>query len=166
MPLALVAGIVACISYGFAAFLLVNSLRTNIPVNRPLLLVVAIVGLALHAYNLSESLFDEQGIELGLINVLSLFGFVLDACGTFITSFRDTVSLMAQSYPAACIGLLVNLMTHARVSPNLAMCTVMVSRILFSIFVYSVIGLALSQDVMLSIQINQLMNRLIHDHLH
>lgn len=166
MHLALAAGIVACISYGFAAFLLVNSLRTNIPVNRPLLLAVALAGLGLHGYNLSHSLFDDSGIELGLINVLSLFGFVLAACGTFITLFRDIQSLMAPAYPAACIGLLVNLMTHDRVSPHLNMSPGLAAHILLSIIAYSVIALALSQAALLSIQNYQLKHRHIHDILH
>lgn len=166
MHLAITAGIVACISYGLAAFLLVNSLRTNVPVSRPLLLAIALTGLVLHGYNLSHSLFDDNGIELGLINVLSLFGFVLAACGTFITLFREIESLMAPAYPAACIGLLVNLMSHDRVSPHLNMSPGLAAHILLSIIAYSVIALALSQAVLLSIQNYQLKHRHIHDILH
>lgn len=166
MSLAFFAGIFACVSYGFAAFLLVKSLRTNIRVSRPLLLAVAMSGLALHAWNLSESLFNEHGIELGIINVLSLFGFVLAACGTFITLFRDIESLMAPAYPAACIGLLVNLAAHDQVMPHLDLSGGLAAHILLSIIAYSVIALALSQAMLLSIQNYQLKHRHIHDILH
>ena len=166
MSLAIIAGIFACISYGSAAFLLVQSLRTNIPVKRPLLLGIALAGLVLHAINLNAALFDDAGVELGLINVLSLFGFVLAACGTFITLFRRIESLMAPAYPAACVGLLVDLIGHDRIAPHLAMSSGLVAHILLSIVAYSVIALALSQSLLLSIQNYQLKHRHIHDILH
>lgn len=166
MSLAIVAGIFACISYGSAAFLLVQSLRTNIPVKRPLLLGVALLGLALHAVHLSHTLFNASGIALGLTSVLSLFGFVLAACGTFIILFRDIESLMAPAYPAACIGLLVNLLGHDNVAPDLIMSGGLASHILLSIVAYSVIALALSQAMLLWIQNYQLKHRHIHDILH
>lgn len=166
MSLAIVAGIFACISYGSAAFLLVQSLRTNIPVKRPLLLGVALLGLALHAFHLSHTLFNASGIALGLTSVLSLFGFVLAACGTFIILFRDIESLMAPAYPVACIGLLVNLLGHDKVAPDLNMSSGLASHILLSIVAYSVIALALSQAMLLWIQNYQLKHRHIHDILH
>lgn len=166
MSLATVAGISACISYGSAAFLLVQSLRTNIPVKRPLLLGVALLGLVLHAFHLSDTLFDHNGIAFGLVSVLSLFGFVLAACGTFIVLFRDIQTLMAPAYPAACICLLVNLVGHDTVTPELNMSGGLASHILLSIVAYSVIALALSQAVLLWIQNYQLKHRHIHDILH
>jgi ABC-type uncharacterized transport system permease subunit len=163
MSLAIIAGIFACISYGSAAFLLVQSLRTNIPVKRPLLLGIALVGLVLHATNLNHALFTDTGIALGMVNVLSLFGFVLAACGTFIILFRDIESLMAPAYPAACIGLLANLVGHDTVTPHLNMSSGLVAHILLSIVAYSVIALALSQAMLLWIQNYQLKHRHIHD---
>ena len=163
MFLATFAGIFACISYGSAAFLLVQSLRTNIPVNRTLLLGIAMTGLVLHALNLNSALFDDKGIELGLVNVLSLFGFVLAACGTFIIVFRDIESLMAPAYPAACTGLLVELVGHDRIAPHLDMSGGLIAHILLSIVAYSVIALALSQSLLITIQNYQLKHRHIHD---
>jgi ABC-type uncharacterized transport system permease subunit len=163
MSLAIIAGIFACISYGSAAFLLVQSLRTNVPVKRPLLLGIALLGLALHATNLNHALFTNTGVALGLVNVLSLFGFVLAACGTFIILFRDIESLMAPAYPAACIGLLASLLGHDTVMPHLNMSGGLVTHILLSIVAYSVIALALSQAMLLWIQNYQLKHRHIHD---
>ena len=166
MSLAIFAGIFACISYGSAAYLLVHSLRTNVPVTRPLLLGIALAGLVAHAINLNAALFDENGVELGLVNVLSLFGFVLAACGTFIILFRDIESLMAPAYPAACIGLLVELVGHDRIAPHLSLSGGLIAHILLSIIAYSVIALALSQAMLLAIQNYQLKHRHIHDILH
>lgn len=166
MSPAIFAGIFACLSYGAAAFLLVRSLRTNIPVNRFLLLGTALAGLALHAVHLGHALFDARGIELGLVNMLSLFGFALVASGTFIIVFRDIYSLMAPAYPAACLAVLVNLLGHDRVAPHLEMSSGLAAHILASILAYSVIALALSQAMLLWIQNYQLKNRHIRDILH
>ncbi len=166
MTLAIAAGIFACLCYGFAAFLLVRSLKTNTPLNRPFLLLVAVLGLAGHALNLNASLFKHDGVELGLINVVSLFGFVLAACGTLITLFRDIQSLLAPAYPAACIGLVLNLFLHDRITPHIDLSGGMLAHILLSIVAYSVIALALSQSLLLSIQNYQLKHRHIHDILH
>ena len=162
MPLAILAGIIACLCYGAAAFLLVQSLRTNIPVKRPLLLCIALVGLALHFTHLMHVLFDANGIELGIINMLSLFGFVLVACGTFLILFRDIESLMAPAYPAACIALLTSLLGHDRVSPHLEMSSGLAAHILTSMLAYGVIALALSQAVLLWLQDYQLKRRHIY----
>ncbi|HVL00477.1 MAG TPA: cytochrome c biogenesis protein CcsA [Dongiaceae bacterium] len=166
MTLAIAAGIIACLSYGFAAFLLVRSLTTNIPVSRPFLLGIATIGLVSHAINLSDSLFRPDGMEFGLINVISLFGFVLAACGTLITLFRDIQSLLAPAYPAAAIGVCLNLFMHDRVAPHIDLNGGMVAHILLSVVAYSVIALALSQALLLSIQNYQLKHRHIHDILH
>lgn len=166
MTLAIIAGIFACLCYGLAAFLLVHSLKTNTPVSRPFLLVVALLGLAAHAFNLDHALFRTGGVELGLINVISLFGFVLAACGTLITLFRDIQSLLAPAYPAACIGVCLNLFLHDRVAPQIDLSGGMVAHILLSIVAYSVIALALSQALLLAIQNYQLKHRHIHDILH
>lgn len=163
MSLATVAGIFACISYGAAAFLLVQSLRTNTPVKRPLLLGIALSGLVLHAFHLSDSLFDSNGIALGLVSVLSLFGFVLAACGTFLVLFRDIQTLMAPAYPVACLLLLVNLIGHDKIAPQLNMSGGLAFHILLAIIAYCVIALALSQAVLLWIQNYQLKHRHIHD---
>lgn len=166
MTPAIAAGIFACLCYGFAAFLLVRSLKTNTPLNRPFLLGVAVLGLAAHAFNLNAALFRPDGIEFGLINVVSLFGFVLAACGTLITLFRDIQTLLAPAYPAACIGVLLNLFMHDRVGPHIELSGGMVAHILLSVVAYSVIALALSQALLLSIQNYQLKHRHIHDILH
>src|SRR5690606_19610871 len=110
--------------------------------------------------------FRNDGVELGLINVVSLFSFVLAACGTLITLFRDIQTLLAPAYPVACLGVSLNLFLHDRVAPHIDLSGGMVAHILLSIVAYSVLALALSQALLLSIQNYQLKHRHIHDILH
>ena len=166
MQLAIFAGILACICYGFAAFLLVRSLKTNASLSRPLLLGTAVLGLVMHAIALHHSLFGRNGVELGFVNELSLFGFVLAACGTLLAPFRNNQALLAPTYPVAALGTLADLLLHDQVTPHIVLTGTMVTHILLSIIAYSVIALALSQALLIAIQNYQLKHRHIHDILH
>lgn len=164
--MATIAGILACLSYGGAALLVVKSLKTDIPVKRPTLLSVAFAGLALHGYFLYSSLFPGHGVQLGVNTMACLFAFVLACTGTLVALYRHIEALLAPSYPAACVGIIAALLFNDKITPIEDLGKGLITHILLSISAYSILALAFSQAVLLWIQNYQLKHRHIHDILH
>lgn len=161
-----IAGIMACLSYGLATFVVVRSLKNDIPLRRHLLLTSAFVGLGLHGYYLYSELFPGEGVQLGVTTMASLFAFVLAGTGTVVALYRHIEALLAPSYPAACFGIVVSLLLSDRITPIEELGTGLIAHILLSVSAYSILALAFSQAILLWIQNYQLKHRHIHDLLH
>ncbi|MGB3621996.1 hypothetical protein FT643_18715 [Ketobacter sp. MCCC 1A13808] len=166
MTLAIPAGIFACICYAISTFLIIKSLKTNIPVHARLLLGIALIGLGMHGCYLYYTLFPGQGVQLGVTAMTALFGFVLAASGTLVALYRHIDSLLAPAYPVAALGLLVSLVFNNEVIPITHLSSGVIAHVLLSIAAYCMIALALCQAVLLWIQNYQLKHRHLHDVLH
>lgn len=163
MTMAILAGILACVCYGMSTVLIIKSLKTDIQADRRLLLGAATVGLCLHGFFLSEALFQEQGVQLGVTTMAALFALVLCTTATLVAYFRHIESLLATAYPAAITGLVIALLFNDDVPPIPHPGNGMITHILLSVSAYCVLALALSQAILLWIQNYQLKHRHLHD---
>lgn len=166
MTLATSAGIVACLCYGVSTFLIIRSLKTNVPVNARGLVSISLLGLVSHGFYLHNTLFPEGGIQLGVATMTCLFGLVLAATGTVVALYRHIDSLLAPTYPAAAIGVLISLLYQDNITPIDHLSRGVIGHILLSISAYCIISLALCQAILLWIQNYQLKHRHLHDVLH
>lgn len=163
MNMAIIAGILACLCYGFSTVLIIKSLKTDIQVNRTILLGAGVLGLIFHVYFLTSAVLHDKGIRLGVITMASLFALVLAVTNTIIGYFRRTESLLAPAYPVAIAGLLITLLFNDNVEPNPNLGKGLFAHIMLSISAYCVLALALSQAILLWIQNYQLKRHHIHD---
>lgn len=163
MTMAIIAGSLACVCYGISTVLIIRSLKTDVQVDRRVLLGTATVGLILHGYFLSFALLQDQGVQLGVTTMASLFALVLAGTGTLMAYFRRIESLLAPAYPAAITGMLIALLFNDDVVPNPHLSKGVISHILLSVSAYCVLALALSQAILLWIQNYQLKHRHLHD---
>ncbi len=163
MTLATIAGFCACICYGISTFLIIKSLKTNVPVHARLLLGIALIGLGMHGYYLYCKLFPGLGVQLGITAMTALFGFVLAASGTLVALYRHIDSLLAPTYPVAALALLVSLIFNDEVIPITHLSNGLVGHVLLSITAYCMIALALCQAILLWIQNYQLKHRHLHE---
>jgi len=150
--MAILAGILACVCYGISTVLIVRSLKTDVQVDRRILLGVAAVGLILHGYFLSDALFQDHGVQLGVTTMAALFALVLATTSTLVAYVRHTESLLAPAYPAAITGLVAALLFNDSTAPTHNLSDGLIAHILLSISAYSVLALALSQAILLWIQ--------------
>ncbi len=162
--MAFTSGIIACLGFGVATILIVRSLKTDKPLNKPLFFAIAAMALAFHAIQLHYDLFpSEHGIQLGVTTMASLFGFVLAASGTLIAIYRHVVSFLAPAYPSACLGIIIAIFFKDDSTPISNMEAGVIAHILLSIAAYCLIALALSQAILLGIQNYQLKHRHLHE---
>ncbi|MBA53637.1 MAG: cytochrome C assembly protein [Pseudomonadales bacterium] len=163
MNLAIIAGIMACLCYGISTVLIIRSLKTDVQVNRALLLGMATAGGLLHLLFLYDALFQDDGVQLGVTTMAALFSLVLAATGTIVAYYRHIESLLAPAYPVAIVGLCIALLFTDNALPNPHLNSGVIAHILLSISAYCVLALALSQSILLWIQNYQLKHRHLHD---
>lgn len=156
---ALFAGLIALVCYFLACGLLCHRLAKKQAPNKLLILTLGLIALPLHGFNVHSHIYQTDGIDLGLFNILSLVGWIIACLHIAISSYRPMLAASLVAYPAAASGLLLSELFHAPYKLLTNLPRGAESHIILSIFAYSVLFLAALHAILLAIQNKELKHR-------
>lgn len=153
------AGLAAVACYLIACALLCHRLARKQAPNKLLILSLGFLALPLHGVHLQQQIYQVNGLDLGLFNILSLVGWIIACLHIAICSYRPLLAASLFAYPAAALGLLSSMLFHAPYTPITSLPRGAEGHIILSIFAYSVLFMAALHAILLAIQNKELKNR-------
>lgn len=152
----------ALVGYGISSGLLITGLRSN-ALKKPTILSFGCLATLCHGFVAWNHLYSDFGIQLGVVSFACLFTWVIAFMGTSISLVRKNVPILAPTYPVAFLGILITFMATDNIAPKAHLSPGILLHVITSLIAYSILTLAVSQAVLLSIQNYQLKHHHIHD---
>lgn len=146
------AGFLAIACYFLACVLLYRPLVKQQVPSKMLILSLGALAIPLHGLHIIAHVYQDNGINLGFFNVLSLVGWIIACLHIAINSYRPLLVMSLFAFPAAMLGLLVSELFYAPYTTITHLPKGAESHIVLSIFAYSVLCLAALHAILLAIQ--------------
>lgn len=132
--------------------------------NRQWVLTLGLLALPLHGFSLTTQIYHNHSLDLGLLHILSLVGWLIAALNIGINSYRPLLGLSLISFPIAALGLLLSLVINMPSHPITNLPKGAESHIILSLLAYSVLFIAALQAILLALQNRELKHRAKHRH--
>ncbi len=155
-----VIGIISIVLYLVAAGLLALRLRKRdtSPTNKWKSLIPAIFAVILHAWLLVDSLFLDEGLNMGIFNAISLLTWFICASLLLGSIIKPTENLGIVAFPGAAIAIILeNAISADRITQVTN--SPLEIHIFISIAAYGLLSIAAVQAVLLTIQDRHLRNK-------
>lgn len=157
----IIIGFIAIALYCAAGFLLAFSLykRGHSPVSRGQLIALGMTATLLHAFELQESLFTSQGLNLGFFNAFSLFSWLIALLVLLAALSKPIENLGIMVFPMAAVSIALEMLFPSqhllleKALPGLQ------AHILISVLAYSLLSIAAVQAILLWVQDRQLRSK-------
>lgn len=153
------AGILAIVCYLLGCALLGRAILRREPLPRLSALSLGTLAVLLHALVLRAQIYQPLGIDLGLLHMVSLVGWLIASMHLMISSYRPLVAISLVTYPVAAAGLGLALLFRSPYHPLHNLARGAESHILLSILAYSVLFMAALHSLLLSAQNRELKQR-------
>jgi ABC-type uncharacterized transport system permease subunit len=153
---ATLAGLAAALLYTIASVILGRQLaRRETPRHH---VIVAIGGLALplHLLAAHAQIYQPDGLNLGLLPVVSLIGWLITTLTIGLSLYKPIISITIVSFPLATLSILLSLAFPTSAPLTATLSPGAESHILLSILAYSVLAIAAAQATLITIQDHQL----------
>ncbi len=106
--------------------------------------------LLVHGLFLLCILLRNEGVQLGLVNVLCLIGWLTASMTVFSSVYRPTISLSLLAFPLAMLSILAAQIFPSKASPLVDMELTILSHILLSLLAFSILTIAAGQAVFIA----------------
>ena len=153
--------VMTVVFYAGAFGTLIGGLRGNLRITHSerISTVLAAVAVALHAVALWQAAWTTQGVDLGLFNAVSLFGWLM-ALMVVIAALREPVqSLGLVVFPLAVLGVVLAALFGVPRSSLIPIGAPVDIHVISSVLAYAVLGLASAQALLLAWQERSLRQR-------
>lgn len=150
------AGLAAALLYSLASLQLARQLVRREPPRTAVILGLGALALPLHLLCVHASIYQPDGLNLGLFHMISLVGWLLATLAIGMSLYQPVVSITLGAFPLAALGILLSLFVPAPYVPLATLSRGTESHILLSILAYSVLMIAAAQAILLAIQDRQL----------
>lgn len=146
------AGLAAALLYTVASLLLGRQLARREKPRTPVILALGGLALPLHLISVHDLIYQPAGINLGLLPVISLEGWLIAALAIGMSLYMPVISIAMVAFPLAAVGLLFSLFLQSPFVPLTNLSPGAESHILLSILAYSVLTIAAAQAILVAIQ--------------
>lgn len=149
---ATLAGLAAALLYTVASVLLGRQLARRETLRPPVIQALGGLALPLHLISVHTLIYQPSGINLGLLPVISLEGWLIAALAIGMSLYKPVISITLVAFPLAVLGLLLSLFLPSPYTPLTRLSPGAESHILLSILAYSVLTIAAAQAILVAVQ--------------
>lgn len=152
----IVAGLLAVLLYGTSCFMLARHLKRRDALPSRGIIAAGALALPLHLIAVHGQIYQPDGLDLGLFNMLSLVGWLIATLAILVNLYRPILGIVLVAFPIAALGILASLFLKAPYTPLTHLPKGAESHILLSVLAYAVLMIAALQACLISIQDHQL----------
>lgn len=154
-----VAGFVAVVLYIVACGFLARGIKNREKLPTTVVLALGVLALPLHLISVHAQIYQPEGLNLGLLDLVSLVGWLIATLSILVNLYRPVIGITLIAYPLAALSLLLS---QVIVTPYKLQTTLPAgaeAHILLSILAYAVLMIAAIHACLLAIQDQQLRQR-------
>lgn len=149
---ATLAGLAAALLYTVASILLGRQLARREKPRPRVILALGGLALPLHLISVHALIYQPAGINLGLLPVISLEGWLIATLAIGMNLYKPVITITLVAFPLAILGLLLSLFLPSPYTPLTHLTSGAESHILLSILAYSVLTIAAGQAILVAVQ--------------
>lgn len=153
---ATLAGLAAALLYTIASVILGRQLARREKPRSHVILALGGVALPLHLLAVHAQIYQPGGLNLGLLPIISLVGWLIASLTIGMSLYKPVVSITIVSFPMAILGTLLSLAFPTGTPVITTLSPGAESHILLSILAYSILTIAAAQAILIAIQDRQL----------
>lgn len=124
-----------------------------------LCIIFAVIALSAHGFHLYETTFTADGLNLGLTNSFSLFGWFIALLLVIATFTAPIHNLGIIIFPLAALAVLISKLTPFDIADATTLNKDLQLHVLISLMAYSILAIAALQSILLAIQDRHLRNK-------